>query len=197
MPSLVRSLFPRSRQPVRSSRRRGARPRRAGQAWGRKRKAEERRGSLNRRRSQRGVRPGLESLESRAMLAADDITVSLVGNQVVLTLDPAGTTVTDLSTAYATKAGVLTITAASAGKLSAAAPIPGVTIDPATDTIAVNLKTIPTFAGISVMGATAAPATRARSGPVKMAATAAMAARVAMAAAAPSAGSPVGPVWPA
>jgi hypothetical protein len=87
------------------------------------------------------------------MLAADDIIVSLVGNQVVLTLDPAGTTVTDLSTAYATKAGVLTITAASAGKLSAAAPIPVLTIDPATDTIAVNLKTIPTFAGISVMGA--------------------------------------------
>jgi len=86
------------------------------------------------------------------MLAADDIIVSLVGNQVVLTLDPAGTTVTDLSTAYATKAGVLTITAVSAGKLSAAAPIPGVTIDPATDTIAVELKTVTKFAGISVKG---------------------------------------------
>jgi hypothetical protein len=103
-------------------------------------------------RRRRSVRPGVESLESRAMLAADDIIVSLVGNQVVLTLDPAGTAITNLSTAYASKAGVLTITAASAGTLSAAAPIPGITINPAADTIAVNLNTIPKFAGISVLG---------------------------------------------
>jgi hypothetical protein len=86
------------------------------------------------------------------MLAADDIVVSLVANQLVLTLDPAGTAITNLSTAYASKAGVLTIMAASAGKLSWAAPIPGITINPATDTIAVNLKTVTKFAGISVIG---------------------------------------------
>ena len=88
------------------------------------------------------------------MLAADDIVVSLVGNQLVLTLDPAGTAITNLSTSYASKAGVLMITAASGGTLSAAAAIPGVTIDPATDTIAVNLKTVTKFAGISVVGDT-------------------------------------------
>jgi len=152
MSSLVRGLFPRSRRPVRSSRRRRGLPRRAGQAWGRKGKAAARRRSRNRRRIEPGVRPDLESLEARAMLAADDIVVSLVGNQVVLTLDPAGTEVTNLSTTYAPRAGMLRINAASAGTLSSAAPIPGITIDPATDTIAVNLKTIPTFAGISVVG---------------------------------------------
>ncbi|MFM7136056.1 MAG: hypothetical protein ACKO1M_03160, partial [Planctomycetota bacterium] len=86
------------------------------------------------------------------MLAADDILVSLVGNRVVLTLDAVGTSITNLSTAYASKAGVLSITAASAGKLFSAAPIPGITINPASDTIAVNLNTVAKFAGISVVG---------------------------------------------
>ncbi|MFM1903476.1 MAG: hypothetical protein RLZZ440_1376, partial [Planctomycetota bacterium] len=86
------------------------------------------------------------------MLAANDILVSLAGNQVVLTLDPAGTAVTNLSTNYDSQAGVLQITAASVGALSAAAPIPGVTVDPATDTVSVDLKTVSAFAGISVVG---------------------------------------------
>ncbi|MCE2728287.1 MAG: hypothetical protein LW698_16220, partial [Planctomycetaceae bacterium] len=88
------------------------------------------------------------------MLAADDIGVSLVANQLVLALDPAGTAVTNLSTTYSSKTGILTVTAASAGKLSSAPSIPGVTINPASDTISVNLKIIPQFAGISVVGST-------------------------------------------
>lgn len=82
------------------------------------------------------------------MLAADDILVSLVGSQVVLTLDPAGTAVTDLHTAYNAAAGRLTITAATAGTLAPVAPIPGITVDPTTDTITVNLRTIRDFSGI-------------------------------------------------
>ncbi|MEX0688258.1 MAG: right-handed parallel beta-helix repeat-containing protein, partial [Pirellulales bacterium] len=97
---------------------------------------------------------GFGPLEARAMLAADDIVVSLVANQLVLTLDSAGTAITDLSTTFASKTRVLSITAASAGTLSLAAPITGVTIDPATDTISVDLKTLKTFAGISVVGST-------------------------------------------
>ena len=97
---------------------------------------------------------GFGALEARAMLAADDIVVSLVANQLVLTLDSAGTAITDLSTTFASKTRVLSITAASTGTLSLAAPITGVTIDPATDTISVDLKTLKTFAGISVVGST-------------------------------------------
>ncbi len=60
---------------------------------------------------------GLEGLESRAMLAADDILVSLVGDQVVLALDPAGAQISDLSTSYAANTGLLTINAVTAGTL--------------------------------------------------------------------------------
>ena len=152
MSSLLRSLFPRSSQPSRSSR-----SRRSRRGWTTMHPAvrssrRRREAFLKRRRTTRGVRPGVESLESRAMLAADDIVVSLVGNQLVLTLDPAGTAITNLSTSYAAQAGVLRVTAQSAGTLSAAAAIPGVTIDPASDTISVNLKTVTKFAGISVVG---------------------------------------------
>lgn len=66
------------------------------------------------------------------MLAADDVVVSLVGNQVVLALDPAGVAITDLHTAYNAASNVLTITAArSAGTLTRAAPIPGLTVNSA------------------------------------------------------------------
>lgn len=95
---------------------------------------------------------GVELLESRAMLAADDIIVSLAGSQLVLTLDKAGTAITNLSTSYAPKAGVLTITAASAGGLSANGAATGITINPATDTITVDLQRLKTFSGISVIG---------------------------------------------
>ncbi|NBP51811.1 MAG: right-handed parallel beta-helix repeat-containing protein, partial [Actinobacteria bacterium] len=84
--------------------------------------------------------------------AADDIVVGLVNSQVVLSLDTAGTRITDLNTTYTAATGVLTITAATAGTISTAAPISGVTVDAAADTIAVNLKILPTFAGIVVKG---------------------------------------------
>ena len=86
------------------------------------------------------------------MLAADDILVSLTGNRVVLTLDPAGAEITNLGTSYNAASGVLTITAASKGTISTAAPIVGISVDTKADTIAVNLKTLPKFAGLSVFG---------------------------------------------
>jgi len=58
---------------------------------------------------------GVDVLEQRAMLAADDIGVSLVSNQIVLSLDSAGTRITDFTTSYAASTGVLTITAATVG----------------------------------------------------------------------------------
>jgi hypothetical protein len=93
---------------------------------------------------------GFHALESRAMLAADDIVVGLVNNAIVLTLDPAGAQITDLNTSYA--ANVLTITAKSAGTLSTLGPIPGVTIDQVADTISVDLTQVTGFAGVSVLG---------------------------------------------
>ena len=55
---------------------------------------------------------GFSGLESRAMLAADEIDVSYVGNRVVLTLESAGAEITDLNTSYSAATGILTITAA-------------------------------------------------------------------------------------
>lgn len=95
---------------------------------------------------------GVESLESRALLDANDIVVGLAGSQLVLMLDEAGTAITNLSTSYAPKAGVLTITAASAGGLSTSGTPTGVTVDPDTDTITVDLRKLKRFTGISVVG---------------------------------------------
>ncbi|MBM4059428.1 MAG: hypothetical protein FJ275_14520 [Planctomycetes bacterium] len=87
------------------------------------------------------------------MLAADDVFVGLAGQQVVLGLDPAGTAITNLHTSYNAGSGVLTIKAASAGVLATALlPSSGITVDPAAHTIAVNLKKLPGFTGISVAG---------------------------------------------
>lgn len=99
---------------------------------------------------------GFDSLESRAMLAADDIGVSLVSNQLVLTLDAAGATISNLSTAYSASTGVLTVTAKSAGTITSATPITGIKIDTQADTIAVDLKILPKFAGLSVVGGSGA-----------------------------------------
>ena len=122
--------------------------------------------------SRRGVRSlqGIDVLESRAMLAADDIIVGLVSNQVFLTLDPLGTSISDLRTTYSAASNVLTITAATAGTLSTAAPIAGITIDSAADTIAVNLSTIKSFAGISIVGGVGTDAITIGSGGVNLAA---------------------------
>lgn len=79
-------------------------------------------GRRRRGRRSAGGQPGIEVLESRAMLAADDILVGLVGNRVMLTLDPAGTAITHLATTYDAPAARLTITAATAGSLAMAAP---------------------------------------------------------------------------
>ena len=96
---------------------------------------------------------GFGMLESRAMLAADDVVVSLAGGTVALTLDNAGVQISDLSTAYNAASKQLTITAArTAGTISTNTSIPGITIDSPSDTITVNLATIPAFAGISVVG---------------------------------------------
>jgi lipocalin len=99
--------------------------------------------------------PGIEGLESRAMLAADDILVGLVGNRVTLTLDPAGAAITNLATAYDARAARLTITAATAGTLTLAPPVSGISVDPVADTITVDLKKIRQFVGLSIVGGSA------------------------------------------
>ncbi|MEX0669589.1 MAG: lipocalin family protein [Pirellulales bacterium] len=108
----------------------------------------------SRRRSGRsaGGQPGIEGLESRAMLAADDILVGLVGNRVMLMLDPAGATITNLATAYDAPTARLTITAATLGTLAMAAPVNGISVNAVADTITVDLKKITKFAGLSIVG---------------------------------------------
>lgn len=54
-------------------------------------------------------------LEARAMLAADDIAVSLAGGRVVLLLDPLGAEISSLPTSYNAASRVLSIRAATAG----------------------------------------------------------------------------------
>lgn len=102
------------------------------------------------------------------MLAADDIVVRLAGNQVVLDLDPAGATISDLSTSFAPSSGVLTITAATAGTISTAGVIPGITVNTASDTIAVDLSTITGFNGIAVLGTAGVDSVRIGSGGVNL-----------------------------
>ncbi|MFM8577249.1 MAG: right-handed parallel beta-helix repeat-containing protein, partial [Planctomycetaceae bacterium] len=99
-----------------------------------------------------GDQPGLEALESRVVLAADDVLVGLANHRVILTMDPVGAAITDLATAYDEPAARLTITAASAGTLAMAAPVDGLSVDAAANTITVDLKKITKFAGISVVG---------------------------------------------
>ena len=80
-------------------------------AFGRRRRI--RHGSRGRGRRSAGGQPCIEGLESRAMLAADDVLVGLVGNRVVLTLAPEGAAITNLATTYDAPAARLTITAAA------------------------------------------------------------------------------------
>ena len=117
-----------------------------------------------------GARPGFEGLERRAMLAADDILVSLVGNRVRLTLDPAGASITNLATTYDAPAARLTITAATAGTLTMGSPVPGISIDAVANTITVNLNKLATFAGLSIVGGSATDSIRIGPGGVNLAA---------------------------
>lgn len=57
---------------------------------------------------------GFAMLEARAMLAADDIAVSLAGGRVVLLLDPLGAEISSLPTSYNAASRVLSIRAATA-----------------------------------------------------------------------------------
>lgn len=109
-------------------------------------------GTRKRGRRPQGGQPAVEGLESRAMLAADDVLVGLVGNRVVLTLDPQGAAISNLSTTYDASAGRLTIIAKTAGALALAAPVAGISVDTVADTITVDLKTITKFAGLSILG---------------------------------------------
>lgn len=63
------------------------------------------------------------------MLAADDILVGLVGNRVMLTLDPEGAAITSLTTTYDAPSTRLTITAATARSLAMAAPVNGISVE--------------------------------------------------------------------
>ena len=104
------------------------------------------------------------------MLAADDILVGLVGNRVMLTLDPRGAAITNLATTYDAPAARLTITAATAGTLAMAAPVNGISIDAAADTITVDLKKIARFAGLSIVGGANTDSVRIGTGGVNLAA---------------------------
>lgn len=125
---------------------------------------------LRRGRSSAGGRAGIERLESRAMLAANDALVGFVGNQVVLTLDEAGVAITNLATAYDARAARLTITAATAGTLSMAGPVNGISVDRLADTITVDLKRITKFAGLSIVGGAGTDSVRIGPGGVSLAA---------------------------
>jgi lipocalin len=118
--------------------------------FGRRRRMTDR--SRRRGRRSAGGKPGIEGLESRAMLAADDVLVSLVGNRVVLTLAPEGAAITNLATTYDAPAARLTITAVTARSLAMAAPVNGISVDTVADTITVDLKQIKKFAGLSIVG---------------------------------------------
>lgn len=118
-----------------------------------------------------GRQPGIEGLESRAMLAGDDavIHVGLVRNQVLLTLDPIGAAITNLATTYDAPAARLTITAATAGSLSMPAPASGISVDAVADTITVDLKKITRFAGLSIVGGANTDSVRIGPGGVNLA----------------------------
>ncbi|MBM4013327.1 MAG: hypothetical protein FJ286_18545, partial [Planctomycetes bacterium] len=114
---------------------------------------------------------GFDALEQRALLAANDIDVGLADNRVLLALDPAGAAITDLTTAYSAASRTLTIRAVTTGSLSTSLPAgSGVTIDPGTDTITVDLRTLAGFAGISVVGSAAADSIQIGPGGVNLAA---------------------------
>ncbi len=127
-------------------------------------------GGRKRRRRSTGGRSGFESLESRAMLAADDVLVGLVGNRVVLTLAPEGAAITNFATTYDAPAARLTITAATAGSLALAAPVNGISVDTLADTITVDLKKIRRFAGLSIVGGASTDSVRIGPGGVNLAA---------------------------
>ena len=93
---------------------------------------------------------GFDALEARAMLAVDDIFVSLSGSRVVLRLDDLGATIQNLNTSYDATLNVLTITAAGANDITTSTP--GITVNSKLDTIAVSLGAIKSFAGITVVG---------------------------------------------
>ena len=104
------------------------------------------------------------------MLAADDILVGLVGNRVVLTLDPQGAAITNLATTYNAPEARLTITAVTAGSLALDAPVNGISVDTAADTITVDLKKITKFAGLSIVGGAGTDSVRIGPGGVNLAA---------------------------
>ncbi|MFM7185519.1 MAG: hypothetical protein ACKO4Z_12225 [Planctomycetota bacterium] len=116
---------------------------------------------------------GFAALEPRAMLAANDVFVGLAGQQVVLGLDPAGTAITDLHTSYNASSRVLTIHSVTAGTISTLLPpTSGISVDPAADTISVNLKTLKGFTGISVAGGAGEDAVTVGPGGIDLAAVA-------------------------
>ncbi|MFM8892921.1 MAG: hypothetical protein ACKOTB_15140, partial [Planctomycetia bacterium] len=117
-----------------------------------------------------GGQAAIEGLESRAMLAADDVLVGLVGGRVVLTLDPQGAAITNLSTSYDAPTGQLTITAATAGSLAMTAPVAGISVDAVADTVTVDLRTITKFAGLSITGGAKTDSVRIGPGGVNLAA---------------------------
>jgi len=96
------------------------------------------------------------------MLAADDILVGLVGNRVMLTLDPEGAAITSLTTTYDAPSTRLTITAATARSLAMAAPGSGFLETPRARFGGVFLASAQTASQSAVPGAST-PRVRSRS----------------------------------
>jgi hypothetical protein len=86
-------------------------------------------------------------------LQTDDVIVSVDANKIMLSLSPTGVAISSLQTAYNARTNVLTITATQPGTMVASGGgTPGVTVNSAAKTIAVNLGVLTGFAGISVVG---------------------------------------------
>ena len=100
-----------------------------------------------------GINPAATQAFTLTVAQTDDVAVTVEANKVVLTLAPTGVSISSLHTAYNAKAGILTITATQPGTMVAVGSgTPGVTVNSAAKTIAVNLGVLTGFAGISVVG---------------------------------------------
>lgn len=100
-----------------------------------------------------GINPAATQVFTLTIAQTDAVAVSVSANRVVLTLAPTGVLISSLHTAYDARNHVLTITALQPGSMAAVGGgLPGVTVNSAAKTVAVNLGVFTAFAGISVVG---------------------------------------------
>jgi VCBS repeat-containing protein len=100
-----------------------------------------------------GINPAATQVFTLTITQTDAVAVSASANRVVLTLAPMGVVISSLHTAYDARNHVLTITAVQPGSMAAVGGgMPGVTVNSAAKTVAVNLGVFTAFAGISIVG---------------------------------------------